>query len=397
MKTLPESPDLDHLRRQAKELLAQLRLSRAETSLSEAQTAVAELYGFRNWPELKAEVTRLRANVETAPREQASAVAEVFNLGEVVSPMRAVRHGGLTKEWALTTSRGAWLVAELFDWADSRYVLAGADLLAAADDAGIPVPRVVRATDGSVIGHAVEKRWRVHVAKEFGPEPMKPVLPATARLVGETLAKLHALRMPTELAMHPWLTRRPTAEQLQQQAARATKMDLRWAPLLADALPTLLDVIEIGEQTPPPSSLIVCHSAFHTSSVRLDHGRLAVVDWDYAGPMSPRWEFGSALYQWCVGHGEHSFDPGTSVNRGAVRALVEGYRSVGGEVDARDLGMFTVAVTASVQWLSSRVNWAIPHEHHRPVEQQRAEAEVPSLLRHPLSRHVLEQVLEEIR
>ncbi len=45
MKTLPSRPDLEHLRRQAKELLAQLRLTEPKTSLAEAQAAVAELYG----------------------------------------------------------------------------------------------------------------------------------------------------------------------------------------------------------------------------------------------------------------------------------------------------------------------------------------------------------------
>lgn len=58
MKTLPDSPSLDHLRQQAKDLVTQMRVLRPDATLSEAQTVVAEQHGFRIWPDLKAEVDR---------------------------------------------------------------------------------------------------------------------------------------------------------------------------------------------------------------------------------------------------------------------------------------------------------------------------------------------------
>ena len=60
MKALPERPHLGHLRRQAKDLLAQLRAAHPETSLATAQTMLARQYGLRTWPELKADVERRR-------------------------------------------------------------------------------------------------------------------------------------------------------------------------------------------------------------------------------------------------------------------------------------------------------------------------------------------------
>lgn len=67
MPELPFPPDLDQLRRQARELrraaahgepaaVARLRAVSDRVTLSAAQLAVAREYGFRSWPALKAEV-----------------------------------------------------------------------------------------------------------------------------------------------------------------------------------------------------------------------------------------------------------------------------------------------------------------------------------------------------
>src|SRR5436853_7701216 len=52
---LPDSPNLRHLRDQAKDLL---KAGRA-TSLADAQFQIARLYGFASWPKLKAHVESL--------------------------------------------------------------------------------------------------------------------------------------------------------------------------------------------------------------------------------------------------------------------------------------------------------------------------------------------------
>lgn len=71
MPELPDRPNLDQLRRQARELLraathnepsavARLRAVSDRITLSAAQLALAREYGYRNWPALKAEVERRR-------------------------------------------------------------------------------------------------------------------------------------------------------------------------------------------------------------------------------------------------------------------------------------------------------------------------------------------------
>ncbi|MGE5289705.1 MAG: hypothetical protein ACM3ML_21435 [Micromonosporaceae bacterium] len=79
MSELPDRPDLDQLRRQARELLraatagepravARIRAVSERATLSVAQLALAREYGFPSWPVLKAEVQRRRRLAETGAR-----------------------------------------------------------------------------------------------------------------------------------------------------------------------------------------------------------------------------------------------------------------------------------------------------------------------------------------
>ena len=72
MSRLPDRPDTDQLRRQARELhraaadgdaraLGRLRQVSGKVTLSAAQLAIARHYGFPSWPRLKAEAQRRRA------------------------------------------------------------------------------------------------------------------------------------------------------------------------------------------------------------------------------------------------------------------------------------------------------------------------------------------------
>jgi hypothetical protein len=60
-RQLPSRPNLDHLRSQAKELLASSRALHPSWQLADAQFALARGYGFASWPALKAHVDALAA------------------------------------------------------------------------------------------------------------------------------------------------------------------------------------------------------------------------------------------------------------------------------------------------------------------------------------------------
>src|SRR5687768_12063046 len=97
-RTLRERPDLDQLKRQAKELLAAFRGGKPDVSaevhahyrsadpavfeLHDAQLVIARAYGFESWPKLKAfvdgvTVGRLVEAVQSRNIEQARALLKV--------------------------------------------------------------------------------------------------------------------------------------------------------------------------------------------------------------------------------------------------------------------------------------------------------------------------------
>lgn len=65
---LPPHPNLEHLRNQAKALLAARRLTDPEMKLADALHLVARDYGFPSWPKLKAHVAEVRS-ATAAPSE----------------------------------------------------------------------------------------------------------------------------------------------------------------------------------------------------------------------------------------------------------------------------------------------------------------------------------------
>ena len=58
-RVLPVQPNLEHLKNQAKDLLAKLQQADPAARLTDAQHALAREYGFASWPKLKAHLASL--------------------------------------------------------------------------------------------------------------------------------------------------------------------------------------------------------------------------------------------------------------------------------------------------------------------------------------------------
>lgn len=61
-RSLPSRPNLEHLRKQAKDLLDQTRAQHPSWQLADAQFALARGYGFSSWPALKSHVDSVAAD-----------------------------------------------------------------------------------------------------------------------------------------------------------------------------------------------------------------------------------------------------------------------------------------------------------------------------------------------
>jgi hypothetical protein len=144
MPGLSDRPDLDQLRRQARELLraaaagephaaARLQAVSPRATLSAAQLALAREYGFPNWTALKAEVARRRLSVTPPDRWSFSGAAPLRTPAGVLEPEiliagdgRAVLYGTMTMSGdgppagTVTGRRRRPEAAALLAWLDPR-------------------------------------------------------------------------------------------------------------------------------------------------------------------------------------------------------------------------------------------------------------------------------------
>lgn len=82
MSALPDRPNLEWLRKAAKERLAHMRVTQPAATLAEAQLTVARDYGFSSWRQLKAHIDALRSTTPPpqSPGETEDVVARFFEL-----------------------------------------------------------------------------------------------------------------------------------------------------------------------------------------------------------------------------------------------------------------------------------------------------------------------------
>lgn len=64
-RDLPTTPNLEHLRKQAKHRLTEMQAQNPDAQLADAQHAIAREYGLASWPKLKAHVESLPTTMST--------------------------------------------------------------------------------------------------------------------------------------------------------------------------------------------------------------------------------------------------------------------------------------------------------------------------------------------
>lgn len=384
MKTLPDNPNLDHLRQQAKDLLAGLRDSALDASLADAQASLAGQYGFRGWTDLKAEVDRAHGRAEVADPDLAGEIAARYRLGEVTAPMRSLaRADELGRPWSLETARGRWAVRTTDTWVPIVDTETEVALQQAAAEAGVLLPAPVRSHSGAIVEPIAGHRWRVNEWLHSGPPLTAPASATVTYAVGGILGRIHRLGLPVD-RVSPWHAYRLSAVGWPELAARAAAGDAGWAATLAAAVPALVELDTIGEH-PPPAGPVLCHNALGPGNVRHGaNGRLIVVGWEHAGGQPPGWELSDALLHWTV-------DPGGGVNEPGVRAMLDGYRSAAGCLPELDLTTFSGAATSLANYVFGEVSQALSA---RDDEQRRhTDRSVRHLLAHLPSRSILERIL----
>jgi hypothetical protein len=116
---LPASPNPDHLRKQAKARLAEMRARAPGARLGEAQLVLAREYGFASWAALQAEAVRRAASPAGAIRRIRRAPASLFPFWRMAetekdeAPERFFRIGMAVQVGLLVTVLAALGLVEL--------------------------------------------------------------------------------------------------------------------------------------------------------------------------------------------------------------------------------------------------------------------------------------------
>ncbi|MEU4425202.1 phosphotransferase [Actinoplanes sp. NPDC024001] len=379
MKTLPDNPDLGHLRRQAKDLLAGLRELRPGATLADAQASLADQYGFRTWTELKAEVDRRQGQAEVAAPELARRITARFGLGEPAGEMRSLsRPDEVGRRWLLPTTRGRFTARTVDDVYPVTDGTANARFQEAAARAGVLLPAPVRSTDGAVVERIDGSSWRVYEWLRTGPPLVAPVSAPITRAVGAVLATVHGLAIPAG-SLCPWTSTRLAGRSWPEVADLATAKGAPWAPVLVAALPTLLELEALSAAPIPAGAPVLCHNNLTPGNVRAGAaGRLVVTGWEHAAGLPPVWELCSALVNW-------------TATPSGVRALLDGYQERAGAVPALSLDSFRGTATALQNYVAGQIDLAL---EAGPGDLAFAERNVRHLLTHLPSRAGYERILE---
>lgn len=387
MRFLPDKPSLGFLRQEAKDLLATLRESDPDASLAVAQQSLAAQYGMRHWGELKSETERRATAAAPAPPDGLTdALAIAFGLGRVTIAAAPVSFTPMGRCWSIMTDHGRWLAATVYPWITDAQAEVGAQLRNAAAAKGIAAPTPVHSPQGRLIESVQGQSWRVHEWLEVGPSPVSPAPAAVARRIGSTYGTLHSLAFPSEAPINPYLTSRRPETDWESLLAQARAAHKPWAEQLSDALPTLYDLGTIGAEA-DKDKIILCNCNLIPENVRTGHSdELVIMEWDFAGSLTPELELGSALMHWTT-------QP--SINDLAIKALRDGYVQAAGQWPRLEIASFTVAISGWLNWTYNTICEAI-----NPSDEDQAdvaERETLELLRRPLARSSLEQLLAVTR
>lgn len=308
----------------------------------------------------------------------AAELTERFGLGRAPTlsggPVARGRQGEV---WRLQTADGRWAVKVPFHESGEDQVRASTEFQEAACAAGVPAPRVRRATDGCVFARVSGRQVRVYEWVDLvEPDPtMDPVL------VGTAVAAIHQVSISAVGPLDPWYAAPVGASGWDRLVERLREAGAPFAGRLA-ALRDELVALESWLE--PPATLQTCHRDLWADNVLpTAQGGVCVIDWENSGPADPGQELACVLFEF------GRSDPGRAW------ALMSAYAAAGGPATVARPGHFSmliaqlghIAEIAANDWLEPNV---------RNPDRSGAAAWIGEVLDEPHTRHVLDALLNAV-
>ncbi|MEY2472747.1 MAG: hypothetical protein QOK28_2076 [Actinomycetota bacterium] len=379
MRTLPESASVDHLRKQAKDLLDVLRRSDPSTTLSDAQANLARQYGYATWPELKKASDEQNALPPVvADQSVVDAVVEQFALGSATSPMVRVDRTWSGDIWEMETPAGRVVLTQLKSHLDVTSVELQSGLVEQAIANGVPTAAPIRTAAGAFVTEIDGDNWRAHRWLRLGPMTLRPAPVEVAALAAKALGALHAMAVPAPGPVSAWLTHRSShGEGVDALVAQVERERPEWSEPFRLALKGFLEFEPLLDVSDQNARAIFSHSWIAPESVRVGGpDGIVLCVWEHAGPVAPDLELGHCLMSWAE-TGDNDFVAGPA------QAFLDAYREAAGFDGAVTLPMLTYGISGGINWLVSRINIALNASD--ADERLLAERAVPGLLAKPLS------------
>jgi Ser/Thr protein kinase RdoA (MazF antagonist) len=311
-------------------------------------------------------------------------LAEAFAVGQPQAPLAPVPGAWSNRLWRLKTEQGCFAIKELRrppaagGWSDHLQVAMTVEQ--AAWTAGtIPMAEPIAAVgSGSWLAEVATttgQRATVRCHRWVSGTPAMRVAPSPAMAadVGRSLAALHALVLAAPVTTATGLAGLSLAA-WRQTVAQAHRAGLAWAGELA-GLTGLVEQLAQRLHTLHGQGrrMVWSHRDLDPKNavVRPDR-RVALLDWDYAGPTLAASELlVTAL----------SFAGGTlQPDAVCVRACVHGFLDAGGTLQPPDL-LDTAAIhQESLEWLWLNVDRCLGRRLRDPADQQLGQRLAPQLL-----------------
>jgi aminoglycoside phosphotransferase (APT) family kinase protein len=309
-------------------------------------------------------------------QRDAGTIAERYGLGGDASLTGPVARGEVGQVWRLTTSRGSWAVKEPFEKPSADEAIDDAAFQDLAFASGVPMPPIVRTTQGEVLADVGSSTIRVYGWVDLDRRE-RWLDPAT---VGRIVAGIHRVEYIGANPVDPWYTDPVGADRWDELIGRLTTAGAGFASQLADQRDELVALESLLE---PPARLQTCHrDLFADNVLPTPSGSVCVIDWEGSGLADPSQELGLVLFEFgCE-------------QRDRVRELYHAYLDAGGpgRIDRPESFSMIIAQLAHIgETACSR--WLDPS---RLADREHNAEWASEFLTQPLTRRMIDEMVDAV-
>ena len=305
-------------------------------------------------------------------------IAGVFGLGpSAVLSAAPVARGKQGHVWRLDTADGSWAIKEPFFPTAEADIGQAARFQELAGAAGLPTPRIVRTTDGSVLAGIGQGQVRVYEWVDLlGPDILlDPVA------VGRAVAAAHRVHSTDGDELDSWYCEPVGAARWD---ALITDLNRADAPFAGRLMAVRDELIALETWMTPPEALQVCHRDLWADNLLpTATGGVCVIDFENSGLADPSQELACVLYEFAGGRPDRA------------KLLYDAYRDSGGPGRVERPGHFTMLI-AQLGHIGERacLDWLEPNV--RSPDRSDSAAWFAEFVDRPHHRVVLQEILDAI-